>query len=139
MANRLVLGAYGGTFGLRATKPTYNVLDMTVAARNVSFDSRWSATIATTVKGYATIPKPTGTGGDFYSSVTVSHSLGYKPYVWWVTSTDDSTYIEQGAWNLDALSVIVKHTLTTVSFHRPGTYYANNALYVKYILMSRGP
>ncbi|EKF43971.1 hypothetical protein NA8A_04145 [Nitratireductor indicus C115] len=41
MANRIVLGAFDGTFVLRASRPGYDVLDPALLPEHVSFDSRW--------------------------------------------------------------------------------------------------
>jgi hypothetical protein len=41
MANRVVLGAFEGTFGLKISRPGFNVLSTGLTAEQVAFDSRW--------------------------------------------------------------------------------------------------
>ena len=41
MANRLILGAFNGSMVLRVSRPGYNVLDDSLPASAISFDSRW--------------------------------------------------------------------------------------------------
>lgn len=42
MANRVVLGAFDGTYVLRASRPGFNVLSTTLTTEQLAFDSRWS-------------------------------------------------------------------------------------------------
>lgn len=42
MANRVVLGAFNGTYVLRVSRPGYNVLDPALPPERLVFDSRWA-------------------------------------------------------------------------------------------------
>lgn len=41
MANRVVLGAFDGTYVLRVSRPGYNVLSTSLTSEQLAFDSRW--------------------------------------------------------------------------------------------------
>lgn len=41
MANRLILGEFGGDYVLRVSRPSRNVLDPNLARKHLAFDSRW--------------------------------------------------------------------------------------------------
>jgi hypothetical protein len=41
MTNRIILGAFEGTYVLRASKPGYNVLDPALTKEQLAFDSRY--------------------------------------------------------------------------------------------------
>ncbi|EKF17058.1 hypothetical protein [Nitratireductor pacificus] len=41
MTDRLVLGAFDGTFVLRGSRPGFDVLDPSLLPEHLSFDSRW--------------------------------------------------------------------------------------------------
>lgn len=44
MANRVVLGAFDGTYVLRVSRPGFNVLSTGLTRSQLSFDSRWPET-----------------------------------------------------------------------------------------------
>ena len=43
MTNRVVLGAFDGTYALRVSRPGSNVLTTTLPTEQLAFDSRWAA------------------------------------------------------------------------------------------------
>ncbi|MBX4911374.1 hypothetical protein HJA82_29110 [Rhizobium bangladeshense] len=79
MANRVVLGAFAGTYVLRISKPGFDVLDTSLSAGNLSFDSRWSSVGKVWTKGQV----PASAWSQFSSGGTpnarCSFSLGYTP------------------------------------------------------------
>jgi hypothetical protein len=70
MSNRIVLGAFDGTFVLRVSRPGYNVLDTSLAQDGIAFDSRWIANTKPWISGVAT---SFGTG----SAASFTVALGY--------------------------------------------------------------
>lgn len=44
MVNRVVLGAFDGTYVLRASRPGFDVLNTGLTRNQLAFDSRWSET-----------------------------------------------------------------------------------------------
>lgn len=56
MANRVVHGALpGGGFGLRVSRPGYNVLDAGLTGKQLAFDSRWGAAARLFLNGKVTL------------------------------------------------------------------------------------
>jgi hypothetical protein len=55
VANRALLGAVEDTYGLRISKPTFNVLTTTLTREQLSFDSRWNWMSNCVLTGQATL------------------------------------------------------------------------------------
>jgi hypothetical protein len=60
MANRVVIGAFDGTFALRLSRPGYNVLDPALPPENLAFDSRWTSSTNLVLSGEATFVNASG-------------------------------------------------------------------------------
>ncbi|AGC36063.1 hypothetical protein B7L88_gp019 [Rhizobium phage RHEph10] len=79
MTNRVVLGAFDGTFVLRISKPGFNVLDTALSDANLSFDSRWSSVGKVWMKGVLPQLAFTQFSSGGSPSVKASFGLGYTP------------------------------------------------------------
>lgn len=88
MANRVVLGSFGGTYVLRVSRPGFNVLDDGLSPNAVAFDSRWSDAGNLYMSGSVSISgqyTPSRTSG--YSEVMYGRTFSNRPLV---VSTIDS-------------------------------------------------
>lgn len=73
MVNRTVLGAMDGTFGLKVSKPGFDVLTST--GKQLVFDSRWTESLNLLMSGEMTVPS----GG---ATLYFGQTLPYIPVVW---------------------------------------------------------
>lgn len=51
MTNRVILGAFNGTYVLRVSKPGYDVLTPSLTKEQLVFDSRWASTSSVFMSG----------------------------------------------------------------------------------------
>ncbi|QIG69090.1 hypothetical protein EVB78_057 [Rhizobium phage RHph_N1_15] len=79
MTNRVVLGAFDGTFVLRISKPGFDVLNTSLSDANLSFDSRWGSVGKLWMKGALPQSAFTQFSSGGTPSVQASFSLGYTP------------------------------------------------------------
>ncbi|QIG75629.1 hypothetical protein EVC20_058 [Rhizobium phage RHph_Y2_17_1] len=79
MTNRVVLGAFAGTYVLRISKPGFDVLNTSLADGNLSFDSRWSSVGKLWTKGQVPQSAWTQSSAGGTPVAECSFSLGYTP------------------------------------------------------------
>lgn len=60
MTNRVIVGNFDGAIRLRVSRPTYDVFDTTLPARNLAFDSTWDAAANVYTRGSYTLTTSTG-------------------------------------------------------------------------------
>lgn len=107
MANRIVLGAFDGTFVLRVSRPGFNVLTTTLTKDQLAFDSRWAEAGASFLMGYVALSTTADTtvlfGRTFTAATLPAVSLSpffgsstYRQYGYTYTETVGSTnYVNQ--------------------------------------------
>lgn len=69
MANRVILGEFGGDYVLRVSRPGFNVLDPALPRQNLAFDSRWPENMNIVASGTL------GYSGSAVSAI--NHGMGY--------------------------------------------------------------
>ena len=95
MANRVLLGNRGGTYGLFVSQNGVNVAD-TSSSTSLAFDSRAVRGLSIHAKGEGSLAPNSGNGADAIddpTTATITHSLGYKPafVVRWCYASDLSS------------------------------------------------
>ncbi|WP_274426740.1 hypothetical protein [Chelativorans sp. YIM 93263] len=83
MANRVVLGAFDGTYVLRCSRPGYNVLSTGLPVERLSFDSRWDEVGNIMLTGSIT-----RASGASPTRVNFGETLSQAPVVFVFRSTD---------------------------------------------------
>lgn len=90
MTNRLILGAFAGTFVLRVSRPGFNVMDDSLPPECISFDSRWQETMNVLMSGQVTFGNAGVAGSQSYA--LLNHWLGdFRPIVAWAYIYDGNT------------------------------------------------
>lgn len=79
MANRVVIGAFDGSYVLRVTKPGHNALDPNVPSTGMVYDSRWATFATIRQDGRLVIPY----NWDAPVTYTIWHGSGFVPFVIW--------------------------------------------------------
>lgn len=80
MTNRVALGALpGGGFGLRVSRPGFNVLDTGLTGQQLAFDSRWSFAARIHMEGTFSVDRAGSFG--VYSNLSLGLDFGVPPPV----------------------------------------------------------
>ena len=98
MVNRVALGALpGGGYGLRVSRPAFDVLNTGLSGKQLAFDSRWPTAARVHLEGSITC----GASGNLttYSSVGFGTTFGSIPPV--LVLMDDGTGWRTTDWNYD--------------------------------------
>jgi len=68
MANRVILGEFGGDYVLRVSRPGFNVLDPALPRHHLAFDSRWPENLNIAASGTIAYTS---------SQATINHGMSY--------------------------------------------------------------
>jgi hypothetical protein len=77
MSNRVVLGAFDGTYVLRVSRPGFDVLDPNLAKELLAFDSRWDEAGNVYMTGSGVIP--TGPGSSQTATIDFGATIDPPP------------------------------------------------------------
>jgi hypothetical protein len=124
MANRLVLGAFDGTFVLRASVPGSDVLSTSLAPSKIAFDSRWADMMRIIQHGNVTLASG--------ASTTITHGLGFVPMAaaWMYKNAADPDMMSQEY----GTRIELKATTTTLAIrHSVGSTFS-----IKYVIFNMG-
>lgn len=102
MANRVVIGAFDGTYVLRVSKPGYNALDPDLPSAGLVFDSRWATFAAVHQQGTISLPVTPDTPASTY----VYHGTGFVPFViWFLVNYPGNDYTPAPGSGVDTIRV----------------------------------
>lgn len=111
MANRVVLGAFDGTYVLRVSRPGFNVLSTGLTTNQLAFDSRWSDTGLEFMSGNFT--------ADNSGSVTINYGTTFAtpPTVIFRIIGDGGAYkTTDSNWTLEPATGVSNVNVNTSSF-----------------------
>lgn len=132
MANRVVLGAFDGTYVLRVSTPTKNVLDTALSKQDIVFDSRWYNTLNLHQKGSCSIPS--GVNND-YITLASWPALNNNPIVlcYFHHISTGYRYVTLAGGSSVSYPIRIIPTVNALMARYTGTYTINTDISLRYI------
>lgn len=133
MANRVVLGEFGGDYVLRVSRPGFNVLDPALPRHQLAFDSRWPENLNIASRGTFAF----NSGNVFDVSHGMSYATGPVVLAWvevagYIYNLATTRALVAASGELHSYEMIVTPTL--VRFGYQGLTGRPNATVSYYIL-----